>query len=265
MNYCCPICLESLSLSNHSLICKNRHCFDLAKSGYVNLLSQKNSSRSHGDNTLMVKARIDFLERGFYHVLIEALIDLLKPLAIDVLLDCGCGEGYYTRQIKAALKDTEVFGFDLSKDAIRYAASHDHASHYAIGSIFSLPVSDHCCEAVTSLFAPVALQEFYRVLKPGGYALIVTPGKRHLFDLKNQLYEHVYLNEEKLIQDERFQPVKTILVQDKIQLKNQDELQSLLKMTPYYYRTRPQDKEKLARLSSLECEIEFLIQLIQKN
>lgn len=264
MNYRCPICHEELAPVAKSLQCKKGHCFDFAKSGYINLLTGKNSSKIHGDNQIMVKARTGFLEQDYYYPLVKALVNILRKKAPKVLVDCGCGEGYYTRQIKEALPGTEVFGFDLSKDAILYASKKDKASHYAISSIFDLPLNNHCTDAIISLFAPVPLDEFDRILTSDGIAIVVTPEKNHLYGLKKQLYDEVYLNQVDFIDDPRFKTLDTLQVIETITLQSQQDIQNLFMMTPYYYKTSIEDKKKLESLTTLETEIAFSLQIIQK-
>ncbi len=265
MNYRCPICHAPLLPVEKSLICEHRHCFDFAKSGYVNLLCGKNSSRSHGDNRQMVDARRRFLESGAYHCLAEQVSSLLQRKQPAVLVDAGCGEGSYTRQIKQACPNTEVLGFDLSKEAILYASRKDQNSRYAISSIFALPLFDASVDAVVSIFAPIALDEFSRILRPQGFLLTVTPGPRHLLELKQQLYEHPYFNESFTLQDSRFQLEQQKLLEDQILLPTQESIQDLFTMTPYFYTTAKDGKEKLKALTSFSTRIEFQIQLWRKN
>lgn len=264
MNYRCPICHEELTPVAKSLQCEKGHCFDFAKSGYINLLTGRNSSKIHGDNQMMVKARTGFLEKDYYLPLVKGLIEILNERSPKVLVDCGCGEGYYTRQIKNALQTTEVFGFDLSKDAILYASKKDKASHYAISSIFDLPLNDCCADAIISLFAPVPLDEFDRILTSSGIAIVVTPEKNHLYGLKKQLYDEVYFNQVDLIDDARFKTLETIQIIESITLQSQEDIQNLFMMTPYYYKTSIEDKKKLESLTTLETEIAFSLQIIQK-
>ncbi len=263
MKYRCPICQNTLYQIDNSLKCSQNHSFDFAKSGYINLYT-KSTSKDHGDNKLMIQARTSHLEKGYYEVLVKILLEVVSQLPCQCLVDVGCGEGYYTRQMKEKLLDTEVYGFDLSKDAILYASKHDKLTHYAISSIFDLPLENESCDVVTSLFTPIANDEFSRIISNNGYLIVVTPGKYHLYHLKESLYENVYLNEEFVLNDPRFKLVQTLNVENQICLNSQEDIQNLFLMTPYYYKTSLQDKEKLAKLKTLNTKIDFMIKVYQK-
>ncbi|MBQ7980628.1 MAG: nicotinamide-nucleotide amidohydrolase family protein, partial [Oscillospiraceae bacterium] len=153
----CPKCKEKLNIEGRTYTCVNRHCYDTAKSGYVNLLlaNQMNSALP-GDNKLMVQARKAFLDKGYYAPLAEALCRSVSEYAFDgcKILDAGCGEGYYTEKIAAACPDAEIVGIDISKNAADYAARRTKAVKFAVGSVFHLPVADCGCDMLTTLFAP---------------------------------------------------------------------------------------------------------------
>ena len=95
--FICPVCKEQLNIADRSYACANGHTFDISKDGYVNLLmSQQSSAKRHGDDKLMVRARRDFLKKGFYEPLQKALCDVVSDnlTSESVIADVGCGEGY---------------------------------------------------------------------------------------------------------------------------------------------------------------------------
>ena len=100
-------------------MCENRHCFDIAKSGYVNLILSNKSL--HGDDKEMITARRTFLNSGHYKILCDALCDSVKSVSEmrTVILDAGCGECYYTSEISKSCPEAAVLGIDLSKDALK--------------------------------------------------------------------------------------------------------------------------------------------------
>jgi hypothetical protein len=93
----CPICKETLVYEDKSLVCSNNHCFDISKHGYVNFLlnnkQQKNYDLSSFENRRLI------LENGLYDHIAQKLMDILKDLVIDSILDAGCGEGYYSKKL----------------------------------------------------------------------------------------------------------------------------------------------------------------------
>ena len=119
MMFICPVCREAFQRYGNSYKCRNGHCFDIAKQGYVNLLTGSKGG-NHGDNRLMTSARRAFLNKGYYDRFLIALTDTVKKLAKpgDAIIDCGCGEGYYTTRIADSINNVTVAGFDISKDEI---------------------------------------------------------------------------------------------------------------------------------------------------
>ena len=97
----CPICKNPLCLKEKSYVCSKGHCFDIAKSGYVNLLPPSPMGKRHGDDKLMVKARSRFLDKGFYDPLSKEISKIINLLVDDNchIVDAGCGEGKYTAEV----------------------------------------------------------------------------------------------------------------------------------------------------------------------
>ena len=113
MSYSCPLCHAPLSRSDNHYSCPQRHQFDLAKEGYVNLLPvQFKRSRDPGDSAEMMQARRAFLDAGHYRPLRDAIAERLRHYAPTDLLDIGCGEGYYTHAFAAIA--SRSWGLDLS-------------------------------------------------------------------------------------------------------------------------------------------------------
>ena len=123
MELICPICGEQLDNQGRSYVCPNRHSFDVARQGYVNLLPvQQKHSQNPGDTREQVLSRRSFLEADFYAPIARALIDTAREMqAVGPILDIGCGEGYYCTRLAKAL-GAELTGLDISKEAVRVAA-----------------------------------------------------------------------------------------------------------------------------------------------
>ena len=122
----CPVCGGRLVRKEKAWRCENHHCFDVARSGYVNLLPPSASGKRHGDDKRMVAARTAFLSRGYYDHLIGAVAETCAQLAGPdaCVLDAGCGEGTYTRAIYDALAAKggcpQLLGVDLIQSVIDY-------------------------------------------------------------------------------------------------------------------------------------------------
>ena len=266
-NFICPVCKSEISLFERTYKCNNNHCFDLSKDGYVNLLmSQQSSLKRHGDDKLMVKARRDFLEKGFYNDLRKSLCETLKDTLPDdsTIVDVGCGEGYYTSEI-SKVNNFEIFGIDISKDALKYAAKSVKNSSFAVASAFSLPFAENSADCVLSVFAPSAYEEFYRVLKSDGKLIKAIPLEEHLWELKCALYKEPYKNKPEKRNDELFKLVSQKEIKYKINLTEKEDIENLFKMTPYYYKTGREDAERLLSLPSLETTVHFGIEIYEKR
>lgn len=263
----CPKCGGSLSLNGNSYLCENRHTYDIARSGYVNfLLSDRMNSRLPGDNKLMVNARKSFLSKGYYSKLMENFCDTVKKHATHnaVILDAGCGEGYYTVNMAKTVADSFIMGTDISKTAVDAAAKRSRAEGvknllFSVSSVFRLPVKSGSCDMLTTLFAPYCGEEFLRVLKDGGIMVMVIPSERHLIQLKQAVYDNPYLNEVKDFQLEGFELKEHISVNDEISLDSTEDILNLFSMTPYYYKTGEDGHKKLSQLNELKTEIGFEI------
>ena len=234
----CPVCGEKLEISRKSYTCSNRHSFDIARSGYVNLLLSKQAGKAvHGDNKLMVAARRDFLESGHYEDLRTALCQRVAEFAADgsVILDAGCGEGYYTSAIiDRSEVAAEVTGIDISKTAVEFAAKRKCGAVFAAGSVFHLPILSGSCDVLVTLFAPYCGEEFRRVLKKGGVMIMAIPSENHLWELKTAIYDVPYKNEVKDYELEGFEFLGSQRLTKKIRLDSAEEIRSLFSMTPYY-------------------------------
>lgn len=156
------------------------------------------------------------------------------------MLDAGCGEGYYTAGLFGALavagRESRLAGVDLSKPSVRLAAKRLPHGEFAVASVYRLPVGRRQIDLLLNCFSPLALDEFRRVLKPGGVYLYVVPGPEHLWQLKQVLYERPYPNPEQAIPYEGFSYERIVPVEADLAVEGA-ALQDLFRMTPYYWKT----------------------------
>jgi 23S rRNA (guanine745-N1)-methyltransferase len=253
-----------ISENGHSLVCTGvrRHCFDGGAGGYVSLAPRHPGG---GDAKEAVRSRTAFLERGYYQPAADALCDTVRELlpAGSAILDAGCGEGYYSNRL--AGEGYVVLGVDLSKFAADTAArtARRHAGGrtvFAVASVFDLPVQEASADGVVSLFAPCAPAEFVRVLKPGGFLVVAGAGAEHLMGLKQILYDDPYVNQPRRDLPDAASPlelVDTRHVTFPLRVCGEADVQALLTMTPYYWRTSREGKERLTGLDRLESEASF--------
>lgn len=257
----CPKCNEKLYKQDHVYCCQNHHSFDIAKRGYCNLLMGNRTSS--GDDKDMVRARTNFLQQGYYEPLRKCLIEMIKTMDINIMVDAGCGEGYYTNEIKEYMKNIEIYGFDLSKSAIDEACKAKNDVHYFVSSVFHMPIENTAVDLILSIFAPIHELENKRILKRQGYFLKVEPGPVHLHDLKTILYDEVYENEAEAVQYSSFKLMKQELLTYEITLSSAEHIRALFQMTPYYWKTSRQATQRLYALDELTTKVQFHIELYQ--
>ncbi len=261
----CPVCAASMYEEGNSVRCMGArtHCYDRAKSGYLNLTSPKDGE---GDMKDAVRARKAFLAAGYYEPLSNALNVLLSKIDAQSVLDAGCGEGYYTNRMGS---DRDVLGVDLSRAGIDSAAKvskqTDSGAAFAVASLFTLPVGDASFDAVTNLFAPCAEAEFCRVLKENGHLILVGAGEKHLLGLKRILYENQYLNPGRADLPVGMEQVAHERLSYSVRVTGREHIDALFSMTPYYWRTPAEGREHLAACDVLETEVDFDIYLFRKG
>lgn len=266
MGFVCPLCGEALARTpdGRSAACPHGHCFDYAKEGYLNLLQANHKhSASPGDSRDMVAARRRFLQAEYYAPFQQALAALalsLLPQQRPVVVDAGCGEGSYTAQLlqrlHAAGKVPRVYGCDISKEAVRLAAKAAPGARFAVASSFALPLGKACADLLIAVFAPVAPQEFARVLKPGAAFVLAAPGPRHLFGLKEILYDAPYENPAHREAYPGFALERCVPVRAALTLRGA-AVQDLCAMTPYFWKTPRAGLQRLQAVSSLQTEVAF--------
>lgn len=265
--FTCPVCGCALN-GDKTFKCEHNHSFDKNKHGYINLLmSNASASKRHGDDKLMVIARSEFLEKGHYAPVREALTDALRKHACENMriLDAGCGEGWYTAYFAQQLKDYTpmVAGVDISKDALRQAAKRG-LKELAVASTAKLPVASDSCHAVLNIFSPPELKEFHRVLGPDGILIRALPMENHLLGLKQAVYDKALLNPAPVSEIEGYELLEAVPVQYEITVQGED-IWNLFSMTPYYYKTGKADQDKLKSLDTLTTQVEILVLTYKKD
>ena len=282
----CPVCGGNLKRIEKSLVCENRHTFDVAKQGYVNLLPPgKEKNARTGDEQLMVKARVDFLAGGYYSAISRKLSELISNHICDdengtvVVCDMGCGEGYHTCNITACLAEMKnqpvlSLGLDASKHAAVYSSRLSRAkgmmpaggigaafesetqAYFTPSNIFHLPVRDHSVNVAVSMFAPIAWDEVLRILKPGGILAVVASGRDHLMEMRNIIYDNVHITDFEPISHEGFIEVCRDSLTYKADILSNDQIKNLFIMTPFYYKTTEAGRERLYSKEQLSVTID---------
>ena len=192
----CPVCGGGLGLTaaGQSLACSAGHSFDIARQGYVNLYRGKPVNEYSKES---FRQRQQILEKCMYAHILEEICSFLQAVCgagrPRLLLDAGCGEGYYTREIAARLGGCglDFYGVDLSRDSVQLAASTANqaggaasAIKWLVADIGHLPVRDGSVDFLLDIFTSAIYEEFQRILSPDGYLIKVIPGEGHVKELR---------------------------------------------------------------------------------
>ena len=268
--FICPLCQTHFTQTDNTQICENNHHFDIAKEGYLNLLPiNAKNSKNPGDNKEMMMARRNFLNTGGYLPLAERLTSLMSSLLAGneqaSLLDLGCGEGYYTNFLASdLLNSTTVTALDISKVAIRYAAKRYKAINFCVASAYNVPLESDSLDAVIRIYAPSLDAELQRLIKQGGYLVTVTPAPRHLFELREKIYQQV---NEHLSENDApvgFTKIEQINLNYPLQITDAQTVKDLIQMTPFAWKFDDKKMQLLLDEQEWEIECDFNIEVYKK-
>jgi 23S rRNA (guanine745-N1)-methyltransferase len=266
MHYICPICGNKLNKQERSYTCENNHSFDIARQGYVNLLTvQQKHSLTPGDTREQVLSRRAFLEEGHYAPIARTLIDQAKALEITgPILDIGCGEGYYSTRLAEAL-GAELTGLDISKEAVRCAAAKYKNALWLTATVSHTPVADESVEQLTSLFALTLPEEYRRVLKPEGYYFQVLAAQDHLMGLKSIIYPELKLKEKDTVPTlAGFELLRSVPIRFSFTVEGQ-QVQNLFSMTPHVFRIGKEGAQRLRDTQSLTDTASCVLNIYRRD
>ena len=261
--FACPICQENLTLVESSLKCENRHSFDLAKFGYVNLAPQIKQSANYDKENFQNRQQI--LEAGFYQTILDAISDLIaSSKTAKTILDIGCGEGFYSRKLQEVHPDKTFYAFDISKESVQIAAKSETnwAVNWFVGDLARLPIKDASMDILLDIFSPANYGEFRRVLSQNGILMKVIPTENHLKEIRqmvqDQLTKKDYSNQDI---KEHFQEHFSIQSSQIASLTKPiiaEQRQALLSMTPLLFHV-DQSKIDWSQLTEITIEAEILV------
>lgn len=274
MIFRCPVCAAALASADGVRRCPAGHCYDIAKEGYVNLLlAQQRRSSDPGYSKEMIAGRRDFFDAGHYQRLADGVADEVLRRLPDtqrpVVLDAGCGEGYYLRRLRSAAeqqgRDLVRAGLDISKHGVRVAARRDAGGHYAVAGSFGMPVLADSVDVLITHFSPVSTDDFAGVLRPGGVVLVGGPGVDHLYEFKELLYdrpEH-FQPTDQLAEEDGFEPLDSVTIRYPLRLRGPGQVANLLLMTPYYWTVDAATRDRLAARDTLDVTVDVRLRAYQ--
>jgi 23S rRNA (guanine745-N1)-methyltransferase len=219
----------------------------------------------------MIRSRQAFLNKGYYKILCDAIVQKLSslPQSFELnILDVGCGEGYYMQGIvdASANANLSLWGIDISKSAVKLAGKRKMGATLCVASAYDLPFFDESFSSIVSVFSPVSASEIERLLKSDGNIIMVGPAEEHLKGLTAHIYDEVLEhkgNYSVIDESESFVLKEQIEIKEEIVVKQEDIL-DLLRMTPYYWQITVEKKEKILALSELRTTVHFYVRVYGK-
>lgn len=261
--FACPICQENLTLTKTSLKCSNRHSFDLAKFGYVNLAPQIKQSANYDKENF--QNRQEILEAGFYQTILETISDLLARLeTAKTILDIGCGEGFYSRKLQESHPEKTFYAFDISKDSVQIAAKSEPnwEVNWFVGDLARLPIKDASMDILLDIFSPANYGEFRRVLSKDGILIKVIPTENHLKEIRqivqDQLTKKDYSNQDIKEHFQEYFSIQSNQIASLTKPISAEQRQPLLAMTPLLFHV-DQSKIDWSQLTEITIEAEILV------
>lgn len=248
----CPHCGSPLDEAERTFSCPSGHQFDRAREGYVNLLvGGRLAGGPSGDDDTMVRARRAVFDAGCYDPVIDAVAAAVQASGASNVLDAGCGEGTYLG--RACSTGASGWGIDISKVAVRLAARRHPQCTFAVASSYRLPFGDDTFDALIDVFSPRPFDELLRVLRPGGVAVVVTPGAHHLAALKALVYDSPRSH----VDDEAAPtPSDVAEIRFRVDLADPTLRRQLLEMTPYWWSADEQRRSLVeAALTSVDAHM----------
>ena len=261
--FSCPICQDNLTLVETSLKCSNRHSFDLAKFGYVNLAPQIKQSANYDKENFQNRQQI--LEAGFYQAILETISALLARLeTAKTILDIGCGEGFYSRKLQESHSEKTFYAFDISKDSVQIAAKSEPnwAVNWFVGDLARLPIKDASMDILLDIFSPANYGEFRRVLSPNGILIKVVPTENHLKEIRQMVQDHLtkkdYSNQDIKKHFQEHFTIQSSQIASLTKPITPEQRQALLSMTPLLFNI-DQTKIDWSKLTEITIEAEILV------
>ena len=244
--FACPYCHAAIeTIDGYSMVCTNRHRFDINKKGTLHLMKQK--ANEDYDAKLFMH-RYELAQSGFFNPLLDEVLSRIPKQENKLIVDIGCGEGSPLAYLSSFLEDIPLLGMDIAKEGI-LAASHHHSQKalWIVADLAQLPFGDESCGTLINMLTPSNYKEFNRVLAPGGTFIKIIPGSNYLIELRQQLYksneEKQHYSNEDIV--ERFKQEYSSMKMEEVsyQVKLTTEMyEHLLQMTPLYWGSSKEDQ-----------------------
>lgn len=259
--FSCPHCQSDMALKeNKTLVCHNNHSFDLAKQGYMNMLTHQVNSMY--DQSLF-EARKKVIDAMLYEQMYEEILRHLPTEKASInVLDTGCGEGTHLQKLKDFYTgEMAAAGIDIAKEGILAAAKNYSEIMWIVGDLAKSPFASNSFDVILNILSPANYDEFKRLLKPNGKVIKIVPQSGYLKELREQFYaqseKEAYSNDKTVTRfKESFPHVDTFRVTATKKIST--ELVPLLAhMTPMGW--HQEQKMDDVKLTEITIDVEILI------
>lgn len=269
----CPICSSPLVVQDlKSLMCTNRHTFDIAKQGYLNLLNQNN--KTNYDKKLFEARRSVIADSGFFDQFNVALTETINEQTASnvelAIVDMGSGEGSHLANISNRLQShfnqsITGIGIDISKEGILEAARRYEESIWIVADLARTPLADEMCDVIINILSPSNYEEFKRVLKNDGVIIKVVPRESYLKELRHHFFKdsekEAYSNMKVV---DHFKEHFNVIKQESVHYTttlDQSALTALVKMTPLTWNIADNEINDFLEsgISEITVDLELLI------
>jgi 23S rRNA (guanine745-N1)-methyltransferase len=185
----CPVCDCHLALvrEGRRVFCASQHSFDVARSGYINLLQpQDRRSKQPGDTAAALVGRRRLHDLSITEPLRRGIAEIIAASPGDVVLDAGCGDGFYPGTLAREI-GFDAHGIDISIPAIDAAARRYPGCEWVVANADRVvPYADRSFTIVLSITARMNAREFRRVLRDDGRLLVAIPAPEDLIELRGK-------------------------------------------------------------------------------
>ncbi|MGX9462632.1 putative RNA methyltransferase [Shewanella sp. A14] len=273
----CPVCSAPLNQHQASsgFYCDNKHHFDKHANGYWPLLSKtKGKGKAQVESRQQMRGRHFLLESGLFAPLIEQLravmLDLCASYGDTPLqhIDYQCADGYYLRQLVPALVEANItcqhWGITDAENAIFAAAKSETPANLLLLALKKLPFASQSVDIVTVLDSALKGKECIRILKDDGRIVLLQPGIRHLWQIKQQVYPDLV---EKTLQLNLPNDIEIDKQQQVIfsQSVTGEQALTLLDMSVFGWRANDQLKHQIKSTAISDLEFDWQIITLKKR
>jgi 23S rRNA (guanine745-N1)-methyltransferase len=268
--FACPLDGLPLHVEGRALTCGAGHGFDVSASGYVHLLPvQFKASRDPGDSKPMVQARRRVLDAGLFDPLADAVATVVDGhLAGEALLvDAGCGEGFYTARLAGA-RPGPVLGIDISKWAVEAAARRHRHAAWAVASNKRIPVRRGSAAMITSLFGFETWDAWAELQGPGHLVAVVDAGPLHLIELRELVYPTVRTHDappDDAALAAGYSLIEESVVRFGTTARGPGAVSDLLEMTPHGHKTTADARAAACARAALDLTIDAVIRVYSRD